>query len=503
MKPASDMHPLARAGRNLVLKTTGEVLARISFFLLFIYAARILGAEEFGIYSYAATLAALALVGMDLGLNMLFVRDGAQEPQAVGGYAGTMLVLKLGLAALVVLILLVFCVVKGHAEGQIVLILAVTLVQILWGLSELGVAGLNALERMDQEALVKSTGRLAALIFAGGLLFWGAGLWGLVAGLILANLWAAGLSLWFLHKRAGFSLRLERGFLTYLLKEALPLALSNIFILVFVRVDIVMLELMDRSYTEIGWYAAGVRVIDGAGMVPILVSGASLPVLASLAKKDPKATSKLYSQAQRLLLILGLPAAVGLWVVRDQVALGVYGPEFAETARAFLWLAPVLAFLFINFLQLNSLTALGKQKLCALATGFCVMVNVGLNLWLIPAHGFMGAAASTLFTEIVLFSLCAWFVHRSIGASGLAQRAWRPASAALIMGLCLHWLTHWPLAALLLLGLIIYTIALLAVGGLTINELRDLKQMVRRPDGLQENNQTGSHEGDPTHKSGA
>lgn len=503
MKPARDMHPLARAGRNLVLKTTGEVLARISFFLLFIYAARILGAEEFGIYSYAATLAALALVGMDLGLNMLFVRDGAQEPEAVGGYAGTMLVLKLVLAALVVVALMAFCLVKGHAQDQIALILAVTLVQILWGLSELGVAGLNALERMDQEALVKSTGRLAALIFAGGLLFWGAGLWGLVAGLIIANLWAAGLSLWLLKKRAGFSLRLERGFLAYLLKEALPLALSNIFILVFVRVDIVMLEIMDRSFAEIGWYAAGVRVIDGVGMVPILVSGASLPVLASLAKKDMKAAAKLYSQAQRLLLILGLPAAVGLWVVREQVALGVYGPEFAETARAFLWLAPVMAFLFINFLQLNSLTALGKQRLCALATGLCVLVNVGLNLWLIPAYGFMGAAAATLLTEIVLFGLCAWFIHRSIGASGLLERAWRPALAALIMGLCLHWLTDWPLAALLALGLVLYTIALLAMRGLTIGELRDLRQIVRSPGAIENSSETAGHEGESRHQSGA
>jgi O-antigen/teichoic acid export membrane protein len=496
LRPAGDMHPLARAGRNLVLKTTGEVLARISFFFLFIYAARMLGAEEFGIFSYAATLAALALVGMDLGLNMLFVRDGAQKPSAVGGYAGTMLALKLGLAALVMVALLVFCLAKGHAQDQIGLILAVTLVQILWGLSELGVAGLNALERMDQEALVKSTGRLAALIFAGGLLYWGAGLWGLVAGLILANLYAAGLSLWLLKTRAGFSLRMERGFLVYLLKEALPLALTNVFVLVFVRVDIVMLELMGRSFTEIGWYAAGVRVIDGVGMVPIMVAGASLPVLASLAKKDTKATAKLYSQAQRFLLILCLPAAMGLWVVRDQVALTVYGQEFAETARAFLWLAPVLAFLFINYLQLNSLTALGKQKLCALATGLCVLVNVGLNLWLIPSHGFMGAAAATLLTEIVLFAFCAWFIHHSIGASGLAERAWRPALAALIMGLSLYWLTHWPLVALLALGLATYAIALLALRGLTMSELRDLRHIMRSPDALE----GGSG---PQHQSGA
>lgn len=475
------MHPLARAGRNLLLKTTGEVLARLSFFVLFVYAARVLGAQDFGLFSYAATLAALALVGMDLGLNMLFVREGAQQPRVVGDYAGTLLVLKLTLAGLVLLALLGFCIAKGHADNLIALVLAVALVQIFWGLSELGVAGLNALERMDQEALVKSTGRLAALILAGGLLFWGAGIWGLVWGLILANAYAAGLSLWLLKKRAGFHLKMERGFFAFLLREALPLALSNIFILVFVRIDIVMLELMGHPYEEIGWYAAGVRVIDGVGMIPTLVAGASLPVLSALAKQDMGKTAHLYRQVQRLLLMVGLPAAVGLWGVRHHLALDVFGPEYTQTARAFWWLAPVLAFLFVNFLQLNTLTALGKQKMCALATGLCVLVNVGLNLWLIPAHGFMGAAAATLVTEMVLFGLCARFIQASLGPSGLLARAWRPALAAGIMGLALYLLAAWPLILLICLGVAIYVIILLGLGGLTRPEVKDLWQLLRRP----------------------
>ncbi|KMY66990.1 hypothetical protein AAU61_13605 [Desulfocarbo indianensis] len=475
------MHPLARAGRNLLLKTTGEVLARIAFFFLFIYAARALGAEDFGRYSYAATLAALALIGMDLGLNTLFVRDGAQDPGAVPGYAGTLLAVKSALAVLVLFILLGFCRAMGFGSAQTGLIMAVALVQVLWGLSELGVAGLNALERMDQEALVKSSGRLAALLLAGGLLAFGYGLGGLVLGMVLANLWAAGLSLWLLRRRAGFRLRWEKGFLAHLLREALPLALTNVFVLVFVRVDIVMLELMGRSYTEIGWYAAGIRVIDGVSIVPALVAGASLPVMSSLAKQDRAALVKLYRQAQRLVLLLGLPAAVGLWATRQGAALALYGPQFSETARAFAWLAPVLAFLFLNFLQLGALTALGLQKKCAVATGVCVLVNVGLNLWLIPTYAFVGAAAATLLTEVALFGLCAAYIRRHLGASGLLARAWRPALASLVMGLVLLWLREWPLWGLIAVGMAVYAAALLALGGLTKNEMKDLWRLSRRP----------------------
>lgn len=477
------MYPLARAGRNLLAKTAGEVLARLFFLLLFIYAARVLGVGDFGRFSFALSVAALAFIGMDLGLNVLFVREGAKHRERAGDYAGTLLLLKLVLAAAVLALLAGFCRLRGLGEAETWLVMAVAASQVLWGLAELGVAGLNALERMDQEALVKSLGRLAALVAAGGLLWAGYGLAGFVAGLVAANALAAAVGLGLLARRTGLRLRLERGFLGRLARESLPLALTNIFVLVFVRVDMVMLEAMGRPFAEIGWYAAGVRVIDALGMVPALVSGAALPVLSSLAAESPQAFGRLFRQAQRLLLILGLPAAVGLWAVRQQAAVLVYGPEFADTARAFAWLAPVLAFLFVNFLQLGALTALGRQSRCAVATGVCVAVNVGLNLWLIPSHGFVGAAAATLATEAALFALCAGFIRRALGPSGLGRRAWRPALAAGVMGLVLWALPAWPLAVMLPLGAGLYAALLLAAGGLTPAELRELWSLVRRPEG--------------------
>lgn len=470
------MQPLARAGRNLALKSLGELLARLCFVVLFIYAARVLGVLDYGRYSYAASLAALALIGMDLGLNTVLVRDGARDHGVVGGYAGTLLVIKAGLG-LVVLGLLAGFVWATDSEPW--LVLAVALGQVCWGMAELGVAGLNALERMDREALIKTCGRLAALVLAGGALVLGWGLWGLVLGLLAANAAAAVLSLRLLSAQEGFSLRLERGFLVYLAKEALPLALTSVFILVYFRVDIVMLELMGRGFDEIGWYAAGVRIIDAVGVAPAMVAGACLPVLSSLALSDQEALARLYRQAQRLLLILGLPAAVGLFMVRGEIAGLIYGPGFDPTALAFFWLAPVLVFLFLNHLQLACLTAMGLQRICALATGICVLVNVGLNLMLIPVYGFVGAAAATLGTEGALFVLAATFIRRRLGPSGLLTKGLRPALAAALMG-ALLWLTPgWHVLLKVALGMAVYAGALLALGGLRIGEVRELWALLR------------------------
>lgn len=204
------MQPLARAGRNVLFKTLGEVLARLSFLALFLVAARLLGAEEYGRYNYAASLAGLALVGMDLGLSTLLVRQVARQPPELGAYAGTLLLLKLLLALLML------------ASRPLGLVLAVALAQACWGLAELGFAGLTACEAMDQEAWIKSAARMAALVCAGGLLWGRAGLGGLVAGLLAANLLGMALALAVLRRRSPFAPRLEAAFVRRLLGDSLP-----------------------------------------------------------------------------------------------------------------------------------------------------------------------------------------------------------------------------------------------------------------------------------------
>jgi O-antigen/teichoic acid export membrane protein len=241
--------------------------------------------------------------------------------------------------------------------------------------------------------------------------------------------------------------------------------------------------MMGSSYQAIGWYAAGVRIVDAVGMVPTMVAAALLPVLSSLHQRDPEAMRGLYLKGQRLLLILGLPAAAGLFSVRTQIAVFVYGAEFTQTAGALIWLAPAVAILFLNFMQLNTLTALGQQRLCAIATGVCVVVNIGLNLLLIPIYGFTGAAMATLATEISLFVQCARYIHSQMGASKVWSQGIKPAIAALAMALVLAWVQNLPLPMVVGLGIVVYFGVLSLLGGITRAECGELLKLLKRQPG--------------------
>jgi O-antigen/teichoic acid export membrane protein len=486
--PSPQPTPLARAGRNIMLKTLGEAGARLCFAILFILAARLLGKDDWGLFTYAASLAALAVVGVDLGLNTLTIRDGSRHPEKLPFYAGTILIIKLIMALVVLCLIYVFCLFKEFDSSITGLIMFVALTYCIGAIQFFGAAGLNAMECMDKDALVRVLSRMAALLLCGTGILYGLGLTGMVGGLLVANTFGVFLAMRFLAQRTSFKVRFKDGFFGYLLKESLPLALNNIFILVYFRVDIVMLEAFGETLAAIGWYGAGVRLIDAVGMVPGMVAMGLMPVLSSLAIKDPKAMHRLYIQGQSLLLILGIPAAVGLFVLREPIVALIYGPQFAPTTKAFIWLAPVLALLFLNYLQLRMLTILGEQKLCALSTGVCVLVNVGLNLILIPRYGFEGAAAATLLTEVILLLLCAWFLERLIGGTTkIIGLALRPSGSTLVM-----WLSFWVLDAFtpsmpvglwlplaIAWGGLVYFGTLFAVKGLTPAQGRELYSIIR------------------------
>ncbi|MFH1060898.1 MAG: oligosaccharide flippase family protein [Pseudomonadota bacterium] len=466
------MHHLARAGRNIVLKTMGEILPRLSLMALFIIAARNLGSADFGRFNYALNLAGLALVGMDLGLNLLLIREVARRPAELGRWLGSLLVIKLGLAGLIIAGL--GLALTGLGEDQVRLVLAVAAMQALWGLAELGAAGLSASQRMDQEALAKNLARLTALVLAGALLWAGAGLWGLVIGLAGGNLVAALGCLGLVRRLMPWRVGLDRAFLGSLIKNGLPLALTGVFTLIYSRVDVVMLPALGRPWPEVGWYTAAVRVTDALAILAALVAAALLPVLSDLAGRRAAEFKALYRQGMSLVLLLGLPLAVGLWAQRQAVCDLLYGPGYAPSASAFLWLAPCLGLIFINYLQLNTLYALGRQRLTAWSAGLALLVNVLLNWLLIPIHGYLAAAAATLAGELVLVLVNAWCLGRAAGLPGPWSLAGRPAAATAMMGLFLWLEPGWCLGLVIPLAAAVYLGAALALGALRPAELRQL-----------------------------
>ena len=256
--------------------------------------------------------------------------------------------------------------------------------------------------------------------------------------------------------------------------------MASIFILVYVRIDMVMLEAMGRPMQELGWYGAAVKLVDAVGMAPALAAGALLPVIASLTARRRDEAVKLFRQGQRPAFALGAAGrGRALHAAHSGQRLFVRPQIHRYAGGLCLAGSHVGGVFFLNHLQLAMLTALGRQNVVARATGLCALLNVALNLLLIPGYGFMGAAAATCGTETVLCAQCALTLRGEIGRGGLLAGLWPPLTASGVMVLLLWGIGTWPLWAALPLGAAAYVGVLALLGGLPWKELKNLLGQTR------------------------
>jgi O-antigen/teichoic acid export membrane protein len=111
-----------------------------------------------------------------------------------------------------------------------------------------------------------------------------------------------------------------------------------------------------------------------------------------------------------------------------------------------------------------------------------MVVNVGLNLALIPRFGYLGASWATVLTEVAIVAMGWFLTARHLAAMPIVSLSWRILLASLAMGAALYPLrsVHGPMiAGAVLVGVLVYGLALLLVRAADAEELRLLRRAVR------------------------
>src|SRR6202165_491559 len=131
--------------------------------------------------------------------------------------------------------------------------------------------------------------------------------------------------------------------------------------------------------------------------------------------------------------ILALPLAVGIGVTADSIVHLTRG--FEQSIPALQILAPSVALLFVNNAFIYTLTAINRQLDFTRLALFTLVVNVILNLILIPPYGYLGAATASTITEVALFAGGWWLLRRHLASLSGACSIARVLDSAAIMGI--------------------------------------------------------------------
>jgi O-antigen/teichoic acid export membrane protein len=461
-----------------------QAAIKILSFTFTVLVIRRLGVATYGQYAAVLAFGTLFVTFADLGLSPFTVRAVARHRDQEGGeqeierlYANV-ITLRLMLAALSSAMVMVAGWLTGRPfEMMIGLGLGVVglMIYALQGASEAVLAGY---ERLDWSAAARVLQQLLFVILGAIVLFLALG----YHYLILANL--AGISLltvicWFGVRRLGVRAgKIEPKTWAPLLKAALPFGIIGLTLGLSYKFDSVLLNIY-KGDEPTGIYNSAYTLIFAVVMLSNVVNTALYPSLARQSVKSPQMMPVIYERVIGYLLIISLPVAVGGWLLSDRIAELLYGAEYAAAGLPLSILIWVIPMMFLTEFLGYVIVIDGAERRVAGAIAISSVLNVSLNLLLVPRFGVIAAAFMTVVTEAVLLSQYLWLLRSLLTGMNWSHILLRPIAAATVMGVVVYAARDLPVLLVIAIGAVAYVSMLLvtgAVGRSEINFLRTLRQ---------------------------
>ncbi|MBG56625.1 MAG: O-unit flippase [Deltaproteobacteria bacterium] len=378
----------------------GERVFRMTISLFVgIYVARYLGPERFGLLSYALSFVWLFSSLASLGLNDILVRELVNQPENSQNLIATALWLKVcgfGLMGLTVTVVLIF-----KSEDQLTLLL-ISIIILGFLFQATNVVEFYFQAKVQSKFIVRTqvVQLLITSIFKIYLVWSKASLLWFALALMLDQALIAILFLylykWKVKKFPFLYFNWEKTKL--LIRDGWPLIFTGMVVLVYMKIDQVMLKEMLNT-KAVGVYAAAVRLCETLYFIPTALMASLFPAVVYARKKSEKMYEQRIQKLYDLMVWGSVIIAIPTTLVSNWIILLLYGSDFQEAAdvlRIYIW---ALVFVSLGVASSKWLVAENLQHYSFYITTLGAIVNVGCNLWLIPIHGIKGAAIATLLAQ--------------------------------------------------------------------------------------------------------
>jgi O-antigen/teichoic acid export membrane protein len=469
------MRAAARLTKNFTVLVAGHAAGMVEQFVLAIFLARYLGATDYGAYTTIFSFIFFGGLLANFGLGPVIVRAVSRAKEDVD-YIYSNALIMMTVFSVVAWGVAIGATMMVHYERRIVVLIAVACSTILLqGMRHSSASIVRAFERMEITTgldLLFSTLRAAVGI---GLLVAGFGLEAQVILTVASSMtWTVTLFIIVRRQFASLRPRVNLRFCLELFTAGVPIALIRAAGMITQRIDIVMLSLM-TGITSVGLYGVAFRFLSVANIFPTALSGALLPNMAARFVTSVDSTRRVYEAAVRVSTLLAFPTAVLVGASSDVIVGRVFGQEYLDGGSAVALRILVWA-LCLNFMSgpVGTFMIAGDVNILQFvpyAVGVALL-NVVLNLYLIPRFSFYGASASTVMCAAVNLVIKLYWVNRLLSDWKVVVRIFaRPAGAAGLMAVAMYTFRGVGLHVTVPAGLLIYLAVLIWWRELTRQDL--------------------------------
>lgn len=471
------MSTARKIAKNTTVLFVSQIITYLLGFFITMYTARYLGVEGFGIIGSALALTGIFGVFADLGLGTVMVREVSREKSLGNKYLFNIAFLKFFLAFLMFGLIAITVYLVGYPPIVSNVVYIITLSVLIGGYTGILNAVFQANEKME-------------FISVGNVLNSGVMLLGTIIGIsygfdiiffavlyVISNL--AVLFYIFSVYKWKFSFpkpSIDVNFWKPTLMLAIPLSIVTIFSMIAFRVDTILLSIIKGS-VAVGWYTASYRLMEVFLFLPGVFAIAVFPVFSKFHVSSGDSLRFSYQKSFKYLTIISIPIAVGTTILASDIILLIYKSGFSESIiilQILIWTIPIT---FLNSIFGTIIPAMNRQNFLIKVTFISMLFNISLNLLLMPTYSYLAAAATTVFSELLVFTLCFYVLSKSFHLISLHKIVLKPVFASIVMGGFLRF-SHLNLFLEILLGAIIYFVVLFLIKILDKEDWDIIKQIL-------------------------
>ncbi|MEI6479404.1 MAG: flippase [bacterium] len=426
-------HASQTVAKNTFWLGIGTFSSRVVKAIIIIYAARVLGTTDYGIFSYSLSLAALFSIFADVGMGPILTREVAKDPKTLEKNLATSLVIKLILVGISVILVAFISPFFSTIKGVNNLMILAALLVAFDALREFGFSITRAKEKMETEAAINLTTSIAVTLFGFGALALKKSALSLMTGYMIGS--GIGFILSFILLR-GYLRNLwclfDASRALHILKEATPFAVMGLLGAITTNTDAVMIGWLNGA-DDVGRYSVAIRIVGLAYLIPTMIATSVFPLISRLAKKEDARVSQIMERIVPFSLSLAIPIFVGGAILASPILLFLFGSDYVSAGPAFALLLFTIILSFPGAIIINSIFAYNEQKTLITALTLGALGNALLDYLLIPKMGISGSSIATVVSQGVAF-LIIWGAMKHINNFKTVKYMWKSLVAGLIMG---------------------------------------------------------------------
>ena len=368
----------------------------------------VVGPHDYGVYFALFNFSLILNIILDLGLTNYNNRNISQHKFLLSKHLSNLIVLKFLLAIVYFVVILVVACVLGYNAQEIYILIFLAFNQFLLSFILYLRSNLAGLHLFKTDSFMSVLDRVLMIAIC-SVLLWGNITetnfqieWFVYAQTIAYGVTAFVVFVLVAIKAEFLRLKFDFTFFRAILKKSLPFALLILLMAFYYRVDSVMLNrMLPDGNVEAGIYAHGFRVLDAATMFAFLFAGLLLPIFSHMIKKKQK-VDQMVGLSIMLLFVPVILISITSYFFRFELMELLYHHDTDESSPVF----GVLIFAFIpiasSYIFGTLLTANGSLKALNILSFGGMLLNIVLNLLLIPRYQALGSAIASVFTQTLV-----------------------------------------------------------------------------------------------------